>query len=261
MSAWILLERTGVLLPNLYRHIELPEIARLFDSTRLAAFDEQSPLLVKHAGSKLVSAIQQAPLQWPGVILHSEHGRAAVLAHLRQILFVNFEQTRQGVLRYSNTSTASYFFPACSATELKFWLGPLNHLSWYGGTWRDKATGQLRWHEIENAAANDWAEPTFAHLPTLSSTQQQALERQQKEHFLYQWWLKHPQVEFAHGWDWLSEGMDLHFTQPATLNGYLALRSRYPTHPLPGSLPQGTEAQRLEQLQSHLQQLSTGQES
>jgi hypothetical protein len=185
MNAWLLLERTEHLLPNLYRQVALPDLTRLFDSTPLAAYDEQSPLLVKDDGSKLFAAIQQAPEQWPGLILRSEHSTTAVLAHLRQILFLNIDQNRKGVLRYSNPTTASYFFPACTASELKFWLGPLTHLSWYGGSWADKATGQMKWHALENLAANGWQALAVGHQSALSSGQQQALERQQQEHSVY----------------------------------------------------------------------------
>jgi len=185
MKRWFLLERTEHLLPNLYRQVALPELTRLFDSTPLAPYDEQSPLLVKDDASKLFAAIQQAPEQWPGLMLHSEHSTTAVLAHLRQILFVNFDQNRKGVLRYSNPTTASYFFPACTAVELKFWLGPLTHLSWYGGSWPDKSTAEMKWHALENPAANEWQAPPIAHQSALSSGQQQALERQQREHSVY----------------------------------------------------------------------------
>ncbi|EPJ84527.1 MULTISPECIES: DUF4123 domain-containing protein [Pseudomonas] len=185
MNTWFLLERTEHLLPNLYRQVAQPDLTRLFDSTSLAGYDEQSPLLVKDDDSKLSAAILQAPEQWPGLMLHSDHSTEAVLAHLRQILFVNFEENRKGVLRYSNPATASYFFPACTVDELRFWLGPLTRLSWYGGSWPDRATGQMRWHEMENPAAHQWQALTFAHQAALSSNQQQALETQQQEHVLY----------------------------------------------------------------------------
>jgi hypothetical protein len=185
MKRWFLLERTEHLLPNIYRQVALPELTRLFDSTPLAPYDEQSPLLVKDDASKLFAAIQQAPEQWPGLMLHSEHSTTAVLAHLRQILFVNFDQNRKGVLRYSNPTTASYFFPACTAVELKFWLGPLTHLSWYGGSWPEKATAEMKWHALENPAANEWQAPAVGHQSALSSSQQQALERQQQDHLVY----------------------------------------------------------------------------
>ena len=61
MNTWFLLERTEHLLPNLYRQVAQPDLTRLFDSTSLAGYDEQSPLLVKDDDSKLSAAILQAP--------------------------------------------------------------------------------------------------------------------------------------------------------------------------------------------------------
>lgn len=110
MNTWLLLERTNSVLPQLYRKIGAPQLSMLFDTTELAAYTEQSPLLVTtDENSDLLNAVQQTPEDWPGLIIQSEQPTVAVLAHLRQILLVRFEALGRGVLRYSNPVTASYF--------------------------------------------------------------------------------------------------------------------------------------------------------
>lgn len=260
MSIWMLLESTEQRLPQLFRQVGAPELSLLFDSTELAPYHMQSPILVKADDrSGLLEAAQQTPEVWPGLIVQSEHPEEAVLAHLRQILLVRFEGNRRGVLRYSNPTTASYFFPACQTDQLKLWLGPVSHLSWYGGTWADRALGHVRWQGLEKPDAINWK--ASVHESVLEANQQLALQAQLQDHFLYRWWLKQNGLCYSRCRQWLGEGLHQGFTSAASLECYLAMRQVYPEGQLPVVSPTGPEQKRLNDLLIHLQQIPAGQES
>lgn len=250
---WLLLERTEHLLPELYRLGEDPDPLRLFDGTELAACEEESPLLIDaQANPSLLAAVQNEPLAWPGLLLETTETTEILLAHLRQILFIRFDQERRGVLRYSRPRTASYFFPACAAETLPLWLGPIQRLSWYGGTWHERAEGREVWQHLENQQANMWRAETTAHELHLDATQAQALQRQQGEHFLYQWWGRQSAIRFATAWNYLSAGMQSGFVSAESLSAYLDLRHANPHATPPHALPPGTDQERLDALARHL---------
>jgi len=252
MNTWVLLERTENLLTRLYQRVSAPDFAMLFADTELALYTDQSPVLVScDERSDLGSAVQQSPEQWPGLLIRSEHSRAELLAHLRQILFVNFDGERRGVLRYTNPVTASYFFPACEASHLAFWLGPIGRLSWYGGTWVDRASNTSAWKTLDNPDAKSWK--PFAKAHVLVVEQEQALQCQQQNHFLYQWWLKQHDLCFARTRQWLNEALRFGFTEVGSLERYLNLRRTYPGPDLPPALPEGSDETRLASLMRHLQ--------
>lgn len=259
---WLLLERTEHLLPELYKLGENPNPIRLFDNTELAACEEESPLLIDaQANPSLLAAMQGEPLAWPGLLLETPAIAQDLLTHLRHILFVRFDQERRGVLRYSLPRTASYFFPACDAETLATWLGPIQHLSWYGGSWHEHADGQVAWQHVENLQANLWRPATSTHELHLSATQEQALQRQQGEHFLYQWWERQQRIGFQTAWDYLSAGMQAGFVTADSLSAYLDLRHANPHATPPDVLPPGTDQQRLDTLARHLTQNTTDKES
>ncbi|MCQ2994126.1 hypothetical protein ALP94_00581 [Pseudomonas savastanoi pv. glycinea] len=260
MNTWLLLERTNSVLPQLYRKIGAPQLSMLFDTTELAAYTEQSPILVTtDESSDLLNAVQQTPEDWPGLIIQSEQPTVVVLAHLRQILLVRFEALGRGVLRYSNPVTASYFFPACQSDSLKYWLGPISRLSWYGGTWGDRALNARSWRSLESPEGEN-REP-LAFEFALDSHQQQALRCQQQDHFLYRWWLKQSDLCYSHGQQWLGEGLRYGFTKAHSLERYLDVRRDHPSPEVPQELPKGSDETRFAYLLQHLQKISTGQEN
>lgn len=259
---WLLLERTANLLPELYRLGEDPDPIRLFDGTELATCEEESPLLINaQANPSLLAAVQNGPLAWPGLLLESTGSAEILLAHLRQILFIRFDQERRGVLRYSRPRTASYFFPACDAETLSIWLGPIQRLSWYGGTWHEHADGQAAWRYVENPQASLWRPATTTQEPHLSTTQEQALQRQQGEHFLYQWWERQSGIGFKTACDYLSAGMQSGFVSADSLSAYLDLRHANPHATPPHALTPGTDEERLDALARHLAMNTTDKES
>lgn len=183
MNTWLLLEHTEALRPQLYRQVRQPTPIRLFDSTEVALYREQSPLLIEAARSSvLFAAVRSTPEHWPGLIIDSAVPNEQLLAHLRHRLFIRFgPDNRRGLLRYWSPSSASYFFPACPSENLGLWLGPISHLSWYGATWPGIAKAQQRWHDLPNHRATTW-QPE-ANLPSfaLAVELEQALKRQRLE--------------------------------------------------------------------------------
>ena len=208
MNTWILLERPAAQLKTLYSLATHPDTQKLFASTSLNSFAEQSPLLVRlNNQPTLTQAIEQTPLEWPGLLIESACDTPSVLAHLRQILFVKFDQQRKGILRYSNPTVASYFFVACTAQDLSLWLGPITRLRWFGATWAAKAAGETGWNQLNNPHATDWTiERTHRDL-SLSVTQEGALIRQRTEQFLYDWWQQYPGHSFVHANTWMEEAL------------------------------------------------------
>ncbi|WP_223486549.1 DUF4123 domain-containing protein [Pseudomonas sp. A-RE-19] len=208
MNTWILLERPSAQLKTLYSLTTHPDTQMLFAGTQLSSFAEQSPLLVRlNNQPTLNQAIEQTPLEWSGLLIESTCDTPSVLAHLRQILFVKFDQQRKGILRYSNPAVASYFFVACTAQDLSLWLGPITRLRWFGATWAAKAAGETGWNQLNNPHATDWTIERTHKVLSLSVTQEDALIRQRTEQFLYDWWQQHPGRSFVHANELMEEAL------------------------------------------------------
>lgn len=258
---WFLFEHSDELLQKLYQLAENPEPQLLFTSTDLEPYADQSPILVSaDVNPSILAAVNAAPEEWPGLLLDSNGSQDMLLKHLRHILFIGFDGQRKGVLRYSNPRTASYFFPACTQEDLLPWLGPIKALAWYGATWRQSATKEVRWHRVENPSAAQWTpvmEPAPLHL---SDEQSQALSGQQTERFLYLWWEKQSVLSFQQAWVFLKEGMASDFVSAESLSTYLDLRSAYPYASQPTALPQGADEYRLQYLKTSMERSSTDKE-
>ncbi|MEB0122175.1 DUF4123 domain-containing protein [Pseudomonas sp. CCI1.2] len=95
MNIWMLLEPRKSLLAELFQHVDHPAFTPLFTSTEMAGYVEFSPLLVADESRQALSrSVRPAPGDWPGLIIESEHSCEALLAHLRHIFIVRFEQSR-----------------------------------------------------------------------------------------------------------------------------------------------------------------------
>ncbi|WP_347903513.1 DUF4123 domain-containing protein [Pseudomonas purpurea] len=262
MTISVLLERTDDLLEKIYRHLEDPNLSLLFDTTELALYADQSPLwLETPTHSAFLEAIRNEPVNWPGLIIESEADAQTLLTHLRHILLVRFGQGRKGVLRYSHPTTASYLFPVDDVQAGPTWMGPISCLTWYGGTWSDLALGGQRWISIDNPKALQWKAVENMTPVHLSAPYEQALQRQQKEHFLYQWWEKHDTTPYPQAEKYLQDGMSSGFAQAAELNEYLSLRAHHPSQDAPHVPPHGTSEDRLEQMRLHLERNQQDKES
>lgn len=180
---WYLLENRNDLTLRLFNICSNPDYERLFDNTDLADCTDESPLLINVEGKpEIIRAVEKSPEEWPGLLIRCTQPAETLLAHLRHILFIRFDKVRKGVLRYSLPVTASYFFPACSDEELSTWLGPIEAIAWYGGTWREKAEDSYHWYYRENLNASVIPYDGMLHL---SEGQADRLRLQQAERFTY----------------------------------------------------------------------------
>ncbi|WP_193074209.1 DUF4123 domain-containing protein [Pseudomonas sp. FME51] len=251
---WLLLDFRDDLLKRLYQQDGELDLYRLFDNTELASYSAQSPVLVNiECSPGLLMAFHEEPKHWPGLLLQTSQCSAELLQHLRHILIVNFEGERKGVLRYYNPRTASYFFVG-QRTGLATWLGPIEKLSWYGGTWRDEAEETTGLHTTTNPVADTWQPSTTQEPLRLTHEQEQALQCQQAENFLYQWWLgQQPPVPSSQAWIWLEEGQQLDLHSTNALTDYLDIRRRYPHHPLPTGRSEASDIEKITYLRAHFQ--------
>lgn len=254
LSTWLLLDFDEGLPKRLYQWGGQPDPFRLFDETELAGYSAQSPLLVRaEHNPRLLRAFNDEPDDWPGLLLVTPHPTALLLLHLRHILIIRFAGQRKGVLRYYSPRTASYFFSAQSG-ELATWFGPIQQLSWHGGTWRDEAEDTLGFHTMTNPEAPDWRPEANRQAFHIGSEHAEALQRQQAERFLYQWWSKNPVPSFNQAWNWLEEGRRFGLVSSEALNNYLDARCAHPDSNLPVDPPPTNEMERLEYLTTHLRQ-------
>ncbi|RMT80027.1 hypothetical protein ALP40_01000 [Pseudomonas viridiflava] len=255
MTASFLLERTDTVLEKLYQLLPDPSPSVLFDTTELEPYREKSPLwLAASASGSLLQAVHNTPEDWPGLIIESPAPPPILLAHLRHLLIVRFDDARRGVLRYWSPLTASYFFTAHAAEDNAPWLGPITRLSWYGGTWTDLAHNTQRWNSLDNPHASQWTPAIQLATSRLSDTQEDAFRRQERERFAYDWWKRQTGCAFIDALTYLDEGMAHGFaTDPALMSRYLSLRTQHPAQEAPPRQHTGTGEERLNTLQHLLQ--------
>ncbi|KAA0994669.1 DUF4123 domain-containing protein [Pseudomonas sp. ANT_J12] len=253
MTISILLERTDDLLQKLYQCLPDPNPTLLFESTELANCAEQSPIWVDTTNqTSMLELMRGSPEAWPGLIIESHASQNAMLSHLRHILIVRFGGERKGALRYSIPTTASYFFTVNNLQTSRTWMGPISRLSWYGGTWRDLALGTQQWFNVENPDAQKWQHSTERPPLHLDQLQEQSLQRQQKDHFVYLWWKKQADVSFNDAVDYLNQGIANGFVEAQELEQYLTLRSQHPSHTAPVIPLDNNSEDRLELLRQQL---------
>lgn len=256
MTSSVLLERTDDLLEKIYSLLPSPAPHFLFNETELADCKEQSPLWLEVMdNTPLLDAIHLEPEHWPGLLIESTSSTNVLLAHLRRILFIHFDQIRRGVLRYSNPITASYFFGINDAQANAQWLGPISRLSWYGGTWTDYALDRQRWQSTENPHVRDWQCPDESFTPHLDAIHEHALQRQEQERFAYNWWRKRSDTSFPQTLIYLAEGMSQGFGEEQdVMKRYLSLRAQYPTSLIQLTDEHDNNEKRLHDLQQSLEQ-------
>ncbi|WP_166218262.1 DUF4123 domain-containing protein [Pseudomonas atagonensis] len=222
----------------------------LFDDTEFQPLRAQGPVLVELSGCPALAALcLRDPHTWRGLLLGSEAAVEPLLGHLRRMLTVSFDLNHRALFGYYNRQTASYFFDACDAEELSRWLGPIEQIRWFGGTWADRAIGLQGWQQLRNP-----------HRPVEPLGIEQSLTRRQRarlqtcllEQHIWRWGQ-------SMGTDYLTmashvqQGLALGFGEQSLLDGWLWLRLLHPRAvlvPLPAGL---TGEQRLEYLRRHWQ--------
>lgn len=227
---------------------------KLFAGTELSLYEEAGPIWIP-GNAELQKAISDAPEQWPGVILESVVDEAVLLRHLRHILLTHFDNgRRRAVLRYWSPRTASYFFEAGTPADRLPWLGPISCIRWFGGTWREFAEGHQGWKEQHNPLALNWTAPMQSSSLPLLAVQEEALQRQECEHFVQGWHATQPFGSFSQSWEYFTDGLTAGFDQKAQLLSYMSQRVAHTAAETPPVLPDGRPEEHLTILRNHLQQ-------
>ncbi|WP_191485823.1 DUF4123 domain-containing protein [Pseudomonas sp. FEN] len=246
-SQWLLLDVPGApgvveALRERYAHYLA---YNLFEGTPFQGLAEVAPRLLQVSEDCLLSRLSRAsPALWPGLFLHSRAPVQVLLAHLRRILVVAFDEQQRGLLSYYNPQTASYFFDSSDAGELSGWLGPICRLYWHGGTWADRAIGGVGWQQLLNPGLEV---PALDAPPVLSQRQQRRLQSCLLERHAYQW-SRCGGHEYDRTWCHLQEGIAQGFREYGLLDGWLHLRAEYPLAPIPPGLPGDSPGERLDNL-------------
>lgn len=247
---FMLLELDEPLLQQIYQLEPDPQPHALFADTDLDAHIEQGPWLIQLTqDSSLLSAFRQTPEQWPGMLFSSAQPVNELLAHLREMLVVQFDGNRKGVLRYYDPQVASYLFPATEAVAS--WLGPIEQLFWHGATWEGRSEKISHWRSLRVESTNSRTPPIGGLV--LDKMQIAALERQHLEAFTYGCWQKHSYARFAQVLDYLQQGLAAGFEDEKSLGAYLELRFTHPQHLFHPQITSGQVQLRLQQLQAWLE--------
>jgi hypothetical protein len=197
----------------------------LFDSTEFQVVREQGPLLIELQDSEALQALcLRDPQLWRGLLLESAASTPALLAHLRRMLTVSFGLHHRAMLGYYNRQTASYFFDACDARELSRWLGPIDQLRWFGGTWADRAIGSQGWQQLRNPGL---AVAPLAVEENLSARQRERLQSCLLEQHIWRW-CQSMGTDYVTLSSHVQQGLALGFSDRDVLDGWLWLRLLHP---------------------------------
>lgn len=223
---------------------------RLFEGTEWHALRDDGPALIDLSTCPALADLCYRERQtWRGLLLVSEASSASMLAHLRRMLTVTFGLHHRALLSYYNPNTASYFFDACDALELSRWLGPIDQLHWYGGTWADRAIGSEGWQQLLNPRL---AVSPLAVEEDLTPRQREKLQTCLLEQHAWRW-SRATGTDYTHLWSHVQEGLVLGFSERPVLDGWLWLRLQYPRACVGPSLPGLTQQERLDNLRQRWQ--------
>ncbi|MCU1763851.1 DUF4123 domain-containing protein [Pseudomonas sp. 14P_8.1_Bac3] len=222
----------------------------LFEDTELQALREDGPALIDlRTCPALAESCYSQTQVWRGLLIVSEASSSQLLEHLRRMLTVTIGLHHRAVLSYYNPNTASYFFDACDALELSRWLGPINRLHWFGGTWADRAIGSQGWQHLLNP---ELAVSPLAVEESLSPRQREKLQTCLLEQHAWHW-NQATGTDYHRLWAHVQEGLMLGFRERPVLDGWLWLRLQYPRASLVQPLSGRTQQERLENLRNRWQ--------
>lgn len=222
---WLAEPQPG-LLEMVYRHEAEPDPQYLFAQTPLAGLQEHGPVLISLAAqSSLLGYLRNAPARFQGLLLITPAERSVVLAHLQTLLEVGFDSQRRALLRYYDPLVASYFWPSIEADETATWMGSIQQIFWYGGTWANKAERKLQWYELTQPQQAKPSIHTGHHV--LSAKQQQALINQSIEQFAFDWLQVNPPVPFPELMGQIHAGITAGYEDKTSLTAWLDDQNRY----------------------------------
>jgi len=227
LPGWLLLDVPGALQTGqtLQHSFAQAQWFWLFEGTEWHALREQGPVLVDlRSCPALVDSCYGDAQRWPGLLVQSDASAPSLLAHLRRMLTVTFGLHHRALLSYYNPITASYFFDACDAGELSCWLGPINQLRWFGGTWADRAVGCEGWQRVSNPGLTV---RLLAVEESLSAHQRERLQTCMLEQHAWHW-SRSTGTDYVHLWAHVQEGLALGFSERPVLDGWLWLRLQHP---------------------------------
>lgn len=246
---WLLFDVPGVLQADAGLRQQFAQVRwfRLFEGTEFHPLREYGPVLVNlRECPALAELCQSAPDTWSGLLLASEASPSQLLEHLRRMLTVTLGLHHRALLNYYNPHTASYFFDACDAQELSRWLGPIDQLRWFGGTWADRAIGCQGWQQLFNPRL---AVRPLAIEENLSPRQRDTLQTCLLEQHAWRW-SRSTGTDYNNVWAHLQEGLALGFSERPVLDGWLWLRLQHPDA-VPGQSLSGiTQQERLDSLRN-----------
>lgn len=216
---WLAEPQKG-LLETLYESEPNPDPVQLFEDTPFAAQANQSPLLFTlSANNGLAASLGKDPQKLTGLLIATHASRPALLAQLRSLLEARFLQGRKALLRYYDPRVASYLLPTCSESLQPRWLGPINEIAWYGGTWADEFAHGKQWHllrQVQQPDANVSAMPL-----ALNDAQLQRLVDQGYEHYAWRWLAHNKGYAITQTLDWIRAGIAAGHTDHNSLNAWL----------------------------------------
>ncbi|RTR03355.1 DUF4123 domain-containing protein [Halomonas nitroreducens] len=152
LVTWLVIEQEERTLQRVYELDEAPDLHWLFYGTRYAELPEKSPLVVRISASSslwqaFVDGGSEPPLR--GIMVTSRESSASVMAHLRRLLEVTFYGRRRALLRFYDPWIMAVLLGAESSVAR--WLGPLEGIYWYGGTFAQRAESGAVWHACTQA--------------------------------------------------------------------------------------------------------------
>lgn len=216
---WLAEPQKG-LLEHLYEHEPDPDPILLFEDTDFSAQASQSPLLFTLSGTgEFVRQLANDPDVLTGLFITTQASRTQLLQQLRILLEARFLQGRKALLRYYDPRVASYLLPTCSGSLQARWLGPINEIAWYGGTWDDEFEDGKQWHLLKHVEQPDAKVPS-APL-TLNEAQLQRLVDQGYEHFAWRWLADNKGYAMAQTLDWIKTGIAVGHTEHDSLTAWL----------------------------------------
>lgn len=252
-NVWLLLDTPSV--PGLANRFkkrfgDSSTWTELLAGTDLHLIREQGPLLVYMTpGSPFCHVFPGEAKDWPGLFIVCSGPKEQLLAHLRRMLTVRFSDHYKSLITYYNVQTASYFFDAMDAQELSRWLGPIDSITWFGGTWADKVDD----YQGKQFVVNPKLDVTpLAIEPELSLKQEKKLQQCLMERHAYCWsraTCSHYRSTLRH----LQEGLRHGFNDSAILDEWLALRSRFPSASFPANLSGDNQRARFDKLSNYWQ--------
>lgn len=236
--------------PNSFKKIwkfGSPKPYPLFDTTALVEYKDKGPMLLAGNIENLLTDYKANPRNWSGLIITTNATDEQLLNHLRSLLFVTYPPESKGILTYYDVHTAYYLFNFTEPEYLNQWLGPIQSLHWYGGTWQQQANNQLQWLEVKQPDTR--AKDPIKEFCPLTEGQQQGLLVARQHKYVFDW-IENKDQDFNQTYQHFQEAIQLRFDELQYLKKYLELRAKYPQHITPIQLTGNNAQERLTNLEN-----------